>query len=446
MKINIQIPSINNENKIIANISCVELGASSTVEVDFENLLPFVSSDNMDAVDLFLLSTFVYGIDRFIDRHSFSVDGWSRKLEVKFPVYNLSKWNGLNVKMEELLSFLTGDYWRISFYKNKLNIPLIKKPHGLKSIFKQVNLFSGGLDSLIGAIDFLTDTSTEKLLVISHFDPHISARKEQNYLRSKLIERYSDKFNFVPSVSVSLSISNIEKEKTFRSRSFLFIGIAVLVANYNKIPIMVPENGTVSLNFPLSSSRRSACSTRTTHPSFLNQTNELLALLNFDTTLNNIYDLKTKGEMVKECKDLPFLKTIVAASNSCGKRGHRANWTLKNKDHCGVCMPCIYRQAALQTFADGTEYGNSIKKKFTGRNNQTPFLLSKQGQDFGACLDFLRKPLTNDEIRNELLVNGINNLEKLDRYVELVNRTRVELCNWIKKEGDPFIKKKAGLK
>lgn len=95
----------------------------------------------MDAVDLFLLSTFVYGIDRFIDRHSFSVDGWSRKLEVKFPVYNLSKWNGLNVKMEELLSFLTGDYWRISFYKNKLNIPLIKKPHGLKSIFKQVNLF-----------------------------------------------------------------------------------------------------------------------------------------------------------------------------------------------------------------------------------------------------------------------------------------------------------------
>ena len=121
MKINIQIPSINNENKIIANISCVELGASSTVEVDFENLLPFVSSDNMDAVDLFLLSTFVYGIDRFIDRHSFSVDGWSRKLEVKFPVYNLSKWNGLNVKMEELLSFLTGDYWRISFYKNKHN-------------------------------------------------------------------------------------------------------------------------------------------------------------------------------------------------------------------------------------------------------------------------------------------------------------------------------------
>lgn len=79
---------------------------------------------------------------------------------------------------------------------------------------------------MIGAIDFLTDTSTEKVLVISHFDPHISARKEQNYLRSKLIERYSDKFNFVPSVSVSLSISNIEKEKTFRSRSFLFIGIA----------------------------------------------------------------------------------------------------------------------------------------------------------------------------------------------------------------------------
>ncbi len=444
MKINIEIPTIDNEYWVSSKIQCPELNASGEVNIQFSDLLPFAT--NKRAVDLFFLASFIYGIDRFIDRHTHSEDGWSRKLEIKIPVYDLQAWKEAAKVLEELLSFLTGDYWSVSFYKNNLTLPSENIPDDLNVKFKQVNLFSGGLDSLIGAIDFLSENPTKKLLVVSHFDPHISARSEQTTLRGKLIEKYPNNFYFIPSVSVSLGYSSIEKEKTFRSRSLLFISIATLVADHQNLPILVPENGTVSLNFPLSTSRRSACSTRTTHPTFLNKVKELLTCLELNAKVENRYDLMTKGEMVDGCKDLPYLKEIVDISNSCGKRGHRANWTYGDRSHCGVCMPCIYRQASLQNITDKSGYGNSINKKFTGRNRQTPFLLSKQGQDFAACLLFLKKKLSEEDIRTELLINGVRDFDKIDDYVELVKRTRNELKKWIKKIAEQPVKVKAGIK
>lgn len=440
MNMTVHVPTIDDNFKIKSIIVCDEPEASSRVEIDFTDLLPFASLANKKALDLFLISSFVYGIDRFIDRHSYSIDGWSREFNVIFPVYEDKNWENVKNEFEKLLSFLTGDYWKVNFSKNTLLFPESEISDNFKKPFSQVNLFSGGLDSLIGALDFLKNNPTKLVLLVSHFDPHISARQEQKDLRNKLFEKYPNGFDYIPSISVSLNYSSINKEKTFRSRSLLFIGIAVLVGNYKKLPILVPENGTVSLNYPLSSSRRSACSTRTTYPRFLEGIQNLLTIMGISTSINNSYDLMTKGEMVNACKDLDFLRSNVKISKSCGKGGHVSNWTHKDRNHCGVCMPCIYRQAALQDFVDTTEYGNSINKNRTGRNNQTPFLLSKQGQDFNACLNFLKRELSDTDIRTELLVNGIKQLDKLDQYVELIKRSRAELTKWINKTGNNSLK------
>ena len=377
MKILVATPILEDDNKISVELNCPELHAKGELKIDFSNLLPFANYQEA-ATDLFMIGCFVYGVDRFIERHTNSLDGWTRELSVKLPVYDLKKWQSQVDELNALLSFLTGDHWTIEFYKNTLSLPKIQIPDNFKANFSQVNLFSGGLDSLIGTIDFLSANVSKKLLVVSHFDPNISAQPEQVLLRNALTEKYNERFNFVPSISVSLTHSNVEKEKTFRSRSLLFIGIAVLVANFKGLPIIVPENGTVSLNFPLSSSRRSALSTRTTHPTFIEDIRNLLKGLGINLSIENTYDLMTKGEMVSACMDLAFLKSVVSISKSCGKSGHVVNWTEKDKSHCGVCMPCIYRQAALQNITDTTGYGNLITKKLTGRNNHTPFLLSKE--------------------------------------------------------------------
>ena len=447
LKIIVDNPTIVKKSKIGANIKCDSINAISEISIDFKSLHPFANSVNKKTLDLFFLASFVYGIDRFIERHSYSIDGWTREFDVVLPVYELNDWNLVKEDFEKLLSFLTGDIWEINFVKNNLIIPTFEKLDRYEELFTQVNLFSGGLDSLIGALDFLSDNPKEKLLLVSHIDGHISARIEQEALKKLLSDNFSNQFDFIPSVNVSLSKTNIEKEKTFRSRSLLFVSIAVILADYKKIPVCIPENGTVSLNFPLSSSRRSACSTRTTHPTFIYAVQNLLNKIGLNINLKNPYDLNTKGEMVTNCKNLDLLTSIINQSNSCGKGGHTVNWIYKGngESHCGVCMPCIYRQASLQNIIDATKYGNTINKEYTGRTRRTPFLKSKQGQDFNACLEFLNETFSDIEIRNELLINGVKNLEKLEDYVDLVKRSRKELSSWINKTGSPYIKTKAGI-
>ena len=78
------------------------------------------------------------------------------------------------------------------------------------------------------------------------------------------------------------------------------------------------------------------------------------------------------------------------------------------------------------------------------RYSLIPFKLKKT-QDVGICLDFIKKNITKDDIKTELIVNGIKNINKLNKYVDVVWRTRIELSKWIDKNGNSVIKTKAGL-
>lgn len=51
-------------------------------------------------------------------------------------------------------------------------------------------------------------------------------------------------------------------------------------------------------------------STRTTHPHYMALFQELLNLIEIPVRLVNPYQFKTKGEMLLECKNQTFVKTI----------------------------------------------------------------------------------------------------------------------------------------
>lgn len=413
-----------------------ESGELTYVNIDFNNLIPFANKVSSIVIDFFLLSSCIYCIDRLFDRKKNSVDGWSRVFEIQIPVTDPMKWNSTNNKLESVLSFLTGDYWKCSYYKNPFVFPKMELDQKYEQNFKQVNLFSGGLDSLIGAIDFLETNPSEKLLLISHYDEYMHGPKgDQREVEKALLQKYKNQFEKVPSINVHPSIAN---ETTSRSRSLLFIGLATLISQVKRLPIIVPENGTVSLNFPLSASRRSACSTRTTHPTFISEVTSLLLSLGITIDISNPYRFNTKGEMVHNCKNKAFLNQIIDLSNSCGKRGHRSHWiTDKSATHCGTCMPCVYRRASLLTIADKTTYGTEL-------NSLYPFNTDK-GQDIGACLEYLKSPISLEEIKNELIVNGLIDLPNLDEYAKVVLRTRDELKSWVIKFGNQNVRRKAGL-
>ena len=181
MKINIDVGQLEytTKNEIVIRIVASN-GKKGDVRIDFSTLLHFASEQPDITLDFFIISTCVYGIDRLIKRKINSVDGWSRDMKVKFSVSNPSKWKSAKSHLETVLSFLTGDYWEVDFRKSNLSLPKTATDNLFRENYSQVNLFSGGLDSLIGAIDSLTSKSKTKILFVSHYDPQMHGPKSDH--------------------------------------------------------------------------------------------------------------------------------------------------------------------------------------------------------------------------------------------------------------------------
>lgn len=311
-------------------------------------------------IDTLLLAEMVYLADTSVNRKEVSEDGWTRELHLIIPVSDISVWNKCTTIIKEMLDFLTGDIWTLEFKKRDWTP--IKKPKGLfNSKYSGISLFSGGLDSLVGALDHLESSIKQKNLFVS-FAGDGSISKKQGELFDVVSKHYKniDRLRFKSFQYEKVLFSQMAgRENTTRGRSFLFIAIAVFAGSglNRKIDILIPENGIMSLNVPLNTIRIGALSTRTTHPFYIRLWNKLLYNLGFDMILKNPYWDKTKGEMLKGCKDKTFLKSVLSVSSSCAHPA-MARWTGKKECHCGYCIPCIIRRAAIYSaFTDDpTEY------------------------------------------------------------------------------------------
>ncbi|MES2031534.1 MAG: Qat anti-phage system QueC-like protein QatC [Pseudomonadota bacterium] len=290
------------------------------------------------AWDLTALSMAVIASDRLVNRADTSADGWSRILNVTVAVTAPDVWNGLRPIVERMLRFLTGDIWTIEFVGGGVQpAPASRGMDGRPETC--VSLLSGGLDSLIGAIDLQADGIETPLFV-------------SNRVRGDC----SKQISFASAVGARSRILTLNHnartgaahpEISQRPRSLAFIAFAVLAATAldryqegDRVTVYVPENGFISLNVPLTSLRSGSLSTRTTHPIFMSLMQELLDSLGLRVHLENPYGHKTKGEMMAECGDKPLLEQHAPRSMSCGRSG-RIN------RHCGQCLPCLVRRAAF---------------------------------------------------------------------------------------------------
>ena len=397
------------------------LSTSAVVQLSYLRYLVGESPDS--AFGMLYLSAIVYAIDRSISRSVYSIDGWSRELDVDIKLPDFEAFQLIEDKISAMLSFLTGDYWACRFVGAlDVEYPDYNQLVCFDGI-SQVNLFSGGMDSLIGAIDYITKYREGKLFLASHYDSMMHGPlADQKKLKVLFDSEYPDRWCGREAINVKPGMS---KELSCRSRSLMFLSIALVVASYAGCDIVVPENGSVSLNFPLSPSRRASCSTRTTHPVFLKMFREVITALGLTVDVVNPYEKKTKGEMVKECEDKDYLLRVVLASNSCGKRSKRQfQYDDRSAGHCGRCMPCMYRKAALVGENDPTTYGNKLITLFNKKGSVSAI-------DVYAMLNFLKKDLTKEQIRHELRVAGMGAFPDLDDYVALVERTRAELKSMV---------------
>jgi 7-cyano-7-deazaguanine synthase in queuosine biosynthesis len=298
------------------------------------------------AWDFLSIALSVMTADSAVLRSS-SSDGWTREFELSIAVGDPEFWDAQSTDLEHALAFLTTDRWRIrfvpgGFVPNELPSPVLPDEDCIV-------LVSGGLDSLIGLIDRVE--LGYRPLVISK-TVRGDAEKQSEFAQRAGGGARHLQLNDNCEVPVTAEASQ-------RARSMIFLAFGILSASTlgryhagDYVTLNVCENGFIALNPPLTGARIGSLSTRTAHPAFLYRIQALVSAAGLRVTIENPYRLKTKGEMLKECRDQEILAAEASRSTSCG-RFQRYNYR-----HCGRCIPCQVRRGAFiaATQEDRTEY------------------------------------------------------------------------------------------
>lgn len=417
----------NNKDEIISTDAATSIIDFSSPESekylwfsrDFYNLqyLPI-------SVDLYRLASSVFITDKTVPRGK-SYDGWTRDITLHLPVSDIEIWEKNNNLITKLLRFLTGDHWQLIFTKDQSFQPtkdakLVKKGHALS--VKSVCLFSGGLDSFIGSID--TIVSNSSVALVSHFD--------QGYTSNVQKALFTKIKNHFPSANLELIQFFIQpqssKENTTRSRSLLFLSLGTLIAASASVKeLIVPENGFISLNVPLTYSRFGSLSTKTTHPNTLKLFNALLKGLGISVDVVDPYQFKTKGEMLAESKDLDFIKSVGNETMSCA-HATAARWEGKSPNiHCGYCLPCLIRRAAFsRNKLDDSKY-------YTYDVLNSDFLKqeSKKTEDLRAVLYSMESHKSIPTINNVLKTGPIYPINLVDDFCKVYDAGIKELESFL---------------
>jgi 7-cyano-7-deazaguanine synthase in queuosine biosynthesis len=279
---------------------------------------------------------------------SASPDGWTREFDLQISVTEPDFWNSHSALLDKLLGFLTTDRWQVRF----LPSGACYQPTGDPVTPEEdcVTLLSGGLDSLVGAIDL------------------VEAGKRPFALSQTVTGDAENQVTFARAIGGGLrhlqvnhnaEVPDSESPPSQRARSLVFLSYGVFAATTlarhhtgENVTLYVCENGFISVNPPLTDGRLGSLSTRTTHPFFMKLLQQLIDATGLLVRFENPYQLKTKGEMLRECANAALLRIHASNSTSCG-RFRQFGFT-----HCGRCVPCLVRRGAFLTsgIPDGTKY------------------------------------------------------------------------------------------
>ena len=279
-----------------------------------------------EAWDFLAIALTAVAADFTVSR-STSPDGWTREIDIAVALHDPDRWQHAN-GLAPALNFLTTDRWSISVSGGGATPTRPGRSKQPKS--EAVALLSGGLDSLIGAID-LVERGIRPMMV-SHT---VRGDKANQKLFARRIGGGLEHLQ----LNHTVRIGNNDQENSQRARSLLFIALAVVAASTlprhregDRVAIYLNENGFIALNPPLTSARLGALSTRTAHPLFLTAVQNALDQSGLRVDVINPYALQTKGEMLERCRDQSVLFALACESTSCG-RYQRFNY-----NHCGQSL------------------------------------------------------------------------------------------------------------
>jgi hypothetical protein len=227
---------------------------------DFTNRLASNLPDVL--TDLVEVASYIYCADQAVTRGGEGVvafgKNWRRHLFFHIPVREPDTWSSEEVTttLRDTLTFLSGDdEYKFHFYPHQSPAPMqtyldLQPEAQTIDEIDEVLLFSGGLDSLGGAVQEAIRDKRHLALVSHRANPKIHSK--QKLLVNDLRAFCPGKKPFHVPVWVQKAES-LDREYTQRTRTFLYAALATVVARaFGLRRIRFYENGVVSLNLPIS--------------------------------------------------------------------------------------------------------------------------------------------------------------------------------------------------
>ncbi|MCS0499877.1 7-cyano-7-deazaguanine synthase [Protaetiibacter mangrovi] len=391
----------------------VSPGTAGSITTTLQWGLAEFSAASGSTRDLFRIVAALYLADSLVEKPAVSLH---RDLEVHVHVADSARWTEdvLNA-LVDLARWLTGDRWTVVIHQSAHASDATQVTSlGLD----RIQLLSGGLDSLAGAVIGMKDGAAVGF--VGARDYSTAVRHAQNLIAGALGADATYRLE-----ELLLADASDRKNHGPRMRSLLFMVMAVLHAENDGAPeVWVPENGFTSINAPLDAGRGGTLTTRSTHPYTFALVNALLDSLSIEVAVVNPFSALTKGELVGQAKTELRSKRwapVTAASYSCG-RGNTQRFHADPNLNCGLCVACVVRRGSFiaagmrdpSTYAcDALSGGHrkdlvearsrdiySIREALAGGIPDVAILASGRwpgGTDFDAVIDLVHRGL--EELR-----------------------------------------------
>jgi 7-cyano-7-deazaguanine synthase in queuosine biosynthesis len=308
-------------------------------------------------LDLLELAAYIYAADRHTrrgSREAVEFHAWSRRFRFRMRVRDVDFWNRADVQdaLRGCLTFMTGhaDFAFVfsgghrtpptSLFDQEGTVLPQAGPH------HRVALFSGGLDSLSGAVETLASTDASLVLVSHQSQP--GTKQVQRELAQALNTRFPGRATLY---GFECTLTGMRAaEETQRSRSFLYCAIGFALARaYQTKSLAIYENGVTSLNLRRREDLANARASRTTHPRTLDSVQKVLTLVADEPfEINSPAFWLTKRDVVDKLVAAGH-GDLIASSVSCSRTFQREGAAT----HCGRCFQCVDRRLAV--FAAGQE-------------------------------------------------------------------------------------------
>jgi len=325
------------------------------VNLNLENVASvFQQHFNNRLEDLLEIATFVYVGDSATVRggkwkNGESQEPWERDLCFVIPVRDLAFWSAPEIKdiLVDTLNFLSDDNYLFEFRAMPTRaartnyLEFGDNPDWPFYDVDRVIMFSGGLDSLSGAVN--SAARGQNTILVSHRPVTTQGSRQR-----ELFDQLKAGFPNVKMMHVSVEInkdSNLKGDYFQRTRSFLFSALgAVIASSVRAAGVRFFENGVVSLNLPVAGETVGARASRTTHPKALHLFGELYKkVLDRLFVVDNPYIHLTKLQVIQEIANCGQAN-LIKYTCSCAHQGYGQT---RLSQHCGTCSQCIDRRFAV---------------------------------------------------------------------------------------------------